>query len=75
MFTTYACLQVHYDLLVGADGASSVVRAQLQKAVPNLVRRTRHDVVYSAASVKVPAEELPGHCFFEGHAFEVSSVE
>lgn len=65
---------VDYDLLVGADGANSVVRAQLQNAVPNLVRRIRHDVVYSAASVKVPAEELPGHCFFEGHAFEEGAV-
>ena len=72
-YNTY--MQVHYDLLVGADGANSALRAQLQNAMPNLVRRIRHDVVHSAAGVTVPAEELPGHAFFEGHAFEVSSIE
>jgi len=65
---------VHYDLLVGADGANSVVRAQLQNMMPpDYIRRFRHKGVYSTAGVAVPADELPGHAFFELHGFEVST--
>ena len=61
-----------YDLLVGADGANSFVRSQLQATMPNsYVRRIRHKGVYTTKGVAVPADELPGHAFFEIHPFEV----
>jgi len=64
--------QVPYDLLVGADGANSLVRSQLQATMPsNYVRRIRHKGVYTTKGVAVPADELPGHAFFEIHTFEV----
>lgn len=66
------CPQVPYDLLVGADGANSLVRSQLQTIMPSsYVRRIRHKGVYTTRGVAVPAEELPGHAFFEIHPFEV----
>jgi 2-polyprenyl-6-methoxyphenol hydroxylase-like FAD-dependent oxidoreductase len=66
------CPQVPYDLLVGADGANSLIRSQLQTTMPsNYVRRIRHKGVYTTTGVAVPADELPGHAFFEIHSFEV----
>lgn len=65
-------VQVHYDLLVAADGAGSVVRAQLAKAMPEgFVRRIRHHVVYSTVGVTPPAGQVSGHAFFQAHQFEV----
>ena len=67
------CVQVHYDLLVAADGAGSVVRAHLAKTMPEgYVRRIRHKVVYSTIGVTPPADQVPGHAFFQVHPFEVS---
>ena len=71
------CPQVPYDLLVGPDGAKSLDRSQLQTIMPsNYVCRIRHKGVYTTKGVlvAVPADELPGHAFFEIHSFEVSMV-
>lgn len=66
------CPQVPCDLLVGADGGNSLVRSQLQATTPsNYVCRIRHKGVYTTTGVAVPADELPGHAFFEIHSFEV----
>ncbi|DBA80226.1 hypothetical protein WJX79_006530 [Trebouxia sp. C0005] len=67
--------EVPYDLLVGADGANSLVRSQLQATMPSgYVRRIRHQGVYTTTGVAVPADELPGHAFFEIHSFEEGAV-
>lgn len=34
-------------------------------------RRIRHKGVYTTTGVAVPADELPGHTFFEIHSFEM----
>lgn len=74
-FDSSMCPQVPYDLLVGADGANSLVRSQLQATMPSgYVRRIRHQGVYTTTGVAVPADELPGHAFFEIHSFEASSA-
>ena len=65
-------MQVHYDLLVAADGAGSVVRAHLAKSMPEgYVRRIRHKVVYSTIGLRPPADQVPDHAFFQVHQFEV----
>lgn len=65
-------MQVKYDLLVAADGAGSVVRAQLAKRMPEgFVRRIKHTVVYSTVGVSPPADQVPDHAFFQVHQFEV----
>lgn len=67
--------QVPCDLLVGADGGNSLVRSQLQATTPsNYVCRIRHKGVYTTTGVAVPADELPGHAFFEIHSFEEGAV-
>lgn len=66
------CPQVPYKLLVGADGTNSLVRSQLQATMPSkYVRRIRHKGVYTTEGPAVPADELPGHAFFEVHSFEI----
>ena len=66
---------MHYDLLVAADGAGSLIRAQLAKQMPEgYVRRIRHNVVYSTIGLRPPADQIPGHAFFEMHHFEVSTL-
>lgn len=65
---------MRYDLLVAADGAGSIVRKQLAANMPEgFVRRIRHNVQYSTTGLRPPANELPGHAFFQVHQFEVSS--
>lgn len=69
-------MQVQYDLLVAADGAGSVVRSQLAKRMPEgFVRRIRHSIVYSTIGLRPPAEDIPGHAFFQIHNFEVRHQE
>ena len=65
-------LQVHYDLLVGADGVNSVVRLQLADRMPEgFVKQMKHKAVYTTAGVSLPAEDLPGHGFMQMHFFPV----
>lgn len=65
-------VQVHYDLLVAADGAASVVRAHLAKSMPaGYIRRIRHKVEYSTIGLRPPADQVPCHAFFQVHQFEV----
>ena len=66
-------MQVPYDLLIGADGAGSVVRKALQQIMPpNFVRRFRNEQVYSIASVTVAdPSEIPQHVVFTLHPLKV----
>ncbi|DBA98548.1 TPA: hypothetical protein ACH3X1_014351 [Trebouxia sp. C0004] len=64
--------EVGYDLLVGADGASSVVRSALQQIMPDsYIRRYRHKQVYSMTQV-TPSDpaEIPPHAVFQAHAMK-----
>lgn len=66
-------LQVPYDLLVGADGAGSVVRSALQQVMPaNYMRRYTHKQVYSMAQVTPsnPAH-IPQHTVIQLHVVKV----
>lgn len=59
-----------YDLLVGADGAGSAVRAAIQQVMPaGYARRYRHKQMYSMAQVERPAnpEDIPQHAVFQAH--------
>lgn len=68
-------VQIPHDLLVAADGAGSVVRAHLAKIMPQgYVRRIRHNVVYSTVGAKPPADQVPGHAFFQVHQSEVRQL-
>lgn len=68
-------VQVHYDLLVAADGAGSVVRAHLARTMrEGYVRRIRHNIVYSTIGGKPPSDQVPGHAFFQVHQFEVTRL-
>ncbi|DBA86617.1 TPA: hypothetical protein ACH3X1_005085 [Trebouxia sp. C0004] len=40
----------------------------------NYVRCVRHKGVYTTTGVAVPADELPGHAFFEIYSFEEGAV-
>lgn len=65
----FALLQVPYDLLIGADGAGSVVRSALEQVMPtDFVRRYRHKQMYSMAQV-TPSnpEDIPQHAVLQGH--------
>lgn len=65
--------QVGYDLLVGADGAGSVVRSALQHIMPdNYIRRYRHKQVYSMTQV-TPSDpaKIPAHAVFQAHPIKV----
>ena len=67
-------LQVQYDLLVGADGAGSVVRSALQQIMPaSYIRRYRHKQAYSMTQVTHSNSEdnIPPHAVFQGHAAKV----
>ena len=66
-------LQVAYDLLVGADGAGSVVRSALQQTMPaHYMRRYTHKQVYSMAQVTPsnPAQ-IPQHTVIQLHVVKV----
>lgn len=65
---------MHYDLLVGADGAGSVVRQALQKRLPEgFVDRIRHDIVYTGETyANPPTGEFPEYGYFDTHFFSVS---
>ena len=67
---------MHYDLLVGADGASSVVRRALQASLPKdfVVRKLEHDIVYMTGPIEPGANaDLPKHAFVELHNWKVCS--
>ena len=69
---------MHYDLLVGADGANSVVRKALQARIPEdfVVRKLEHDIIYKTGPVDPGANaDLPEHAFTELHNWKVSSYE
>ena len=65
--------EVSYDLLVGADGAGSVVRAALQQVMPaHYLRRYRHNQVYSMKDVTpTDSGEIPSHAVFQAHPTKV----
>ncbi len=67
-------MQVQYDLLVGADGAGSAVRAELQRIMPpDFVRRTSNTAVYATGPLHLSDQaDLPKHTFTTMDAFEVS---
>ena len=65
--------EVSYDLLVGADGAGSVVRSALQQIMPaHYLRRYRHNQVYSMKDV-TPSDpgQIPSHAVFQAHPTKV----
>ncbi|KAA6420858.1 MAG: kynurenine 3-monooxygenase [Trebouxia sp. A1-2] len=71
-----AILEVGYDLLVGADGAGSVVRSALQHIMPdNYIRRYRHKQVYSMTQV-TPSDpaKIPAHAVFQAHPIKDGAV-
>lgn len=63
-------VQVPYDLLVGADGAGSIVRSALQQILPTtFLRRYRHNHMYTSAPIPNPhSEGNPTHTMLEAHA-------
>ncbi|KAL0030596.1 hypothetical protein WJX79_007832 [Trebouxia sp. C0005] len=68
--------EVGYDLLVGADGAGSVVRSALQHIMPdNYIRRYRHKQVYSMTQV-TPSDpaKIPAHAVFQAHPIKDGAV-
>lgn len=62
-------IQVQYDLLVGADGAGSVVRSALEQVMPvDYIRRYRHKQMYSMAQVTPSTPEaIPEHAVVQAH--------
>lgn len=65
--------EVPYDLLVGADGAGSVVRSALQHIMPpHYIRRYKHSQVYSMVQV-TPADPalIPSHSAVQMHIVKV----
>ena len=73
--TPYPLLsQVHYDLLIGADGVNSIVKAGLQARLPaGFVRRIKHGTVYTVGPCLADAKgELPQNTFIQFHCFAVS---
>lgn len=68
--------QVPYDLLVGADGAGSVVRSALQRVMPaRYMRRYTHKQVYSMGQVApCSPEEIPPHSVIQAHAAKEGMV-
>ena len=74
-----ALLQVSYDLLVGADGAGSVVRSALQQIMPaSYVRRYKHKQMYSMGrATPSNPEDVPKHAVTQLHptAAKVQHVE
>lgn len=70
-------LQMQYDLLVGADGAGSVVRSELQKAMPpGFLKRKTHTAVYATGPLKIEdPREYPRHTFTTMDSFAVPSFE
>ena len=67
-------LQEAYELLVGADGAGSIVRSALQQVLPaGYLRRYTHAQVYSMSQVTPSSpEEIPPHAIIQAHAAKVS---
>lgn len=65
--------QVHFDLLVGADGAGSTVREQLSAVLSEgFIERWTHDIVYSTGPLRdVEPGDFPGHTFMEMHTAQV----
>ena len=72
--THHVLMQVHYDLLVGADGAGSVVRSALQSLLPlNFICRYSRNQMYTSGHAAVPdPSTLPAHSLFEGHVYQAS---
>ena len=71
-----ACLmlqEVPYDLLVGADGAGSVVRSALQQIMPaHYLRRYSHNQVYSMMKcTPSDPEQIPSHANSQAHPTKV----
>ena len=65
--------EVPYDLLVGADGAASVVRSALQQIMSaHFLRRYRHSQVYSMTQV-TPSDPalIPSHSAVQMHVVKV----
>lgn len=62
-------MQVPYDLLIGADGVGSIVRAALNKLMPsNYERRYRHNQSYCTAPITTPVSGgHPMHASLQGH--------
>ena len=68
--------EVPYDLLVGADGAGSVVRSALQHIMPpHYLRRYKHSQVYSMVQV-TPADPalIPPHSAVQMHIVKVGTA-
>jgi 2-polyprenyl-6-methoxyphenol hydroxylase-like FAD-dependent oxidoreductase len=64
---------VHYDLLVGADGAYSLVRGELQRKVmlPGFLRIFTHNMVYTFIDISKDAAVYPNHTFMQLHPGKV----
>ena len=65
--------EVPYDLLVGADGAGSVVRSALQQIMPaHYIRRYKHGQMYSMMGV-TPSDpgQIPPHAVSQAHPIKV----
>jgi 2-polyprenyl-6-methoxyphenol hydroxylase-like FAD-dependent oxidoreductase len=67
-------IQVEYDLLVGADGAGSLVRTAMQKVLPpGFMTRRQHSGVYTTGPCRTPQPgELPKNTFLQMHQFPVT---
>ena len=65
---------MQYDLLVGADGAGSVIRSELQKVMPpGFLSRRAHDAVYATGPLEIKnKEDFPKHTFTTMDSFHVS---
>lgn len=53
-------MQVKYDLLVGADGVSSTVRAEMEKQLPGMSGQSSLSLAQYKESSKPPAPALSG---------------
>lgn len=69
-------MKVQYDLLVGADGAGSAVRSELQKIMPpDFVKRRTHTAVYATGPLDLTdPDQLPKHTYTTMDSFEASNL-
>lgn len=67
---------MQYDLLVGADGAGSAVRTELQKVMPpEYIKRRSHTAVYATGPLELTnPDQLPKHTYTTMDSFEACSV-
>ena len=67
---------MQYDLLVGADGAGSAVRSELQKIMPpGFMKRRSHTAVYATGPLELTdPDQLPKHTYTTMDSFEASAI-